>query len=542
MKENTLKVLLIEDDEDDFLLTSELLEEVEGTHYEIVWVSKFSNALAAILEGSHDVCLVDYRLGEGTGIELIKAAKARGCHLPMILLTGQGGKEIDIEATEAGAADYLIKGKVEAQLLERSIRYALANSKILKDLRESENRFRSVIESASDAIVLTDGRGTILSWNDSARRIFEYARAEAVGQPISFLFPLKHCGGESGIAPLLAAGLLRSENHVVEMRGVRKNNIEFPLEISLSSWGTAEETFYCGIIRDITERKSLEDQLHRAQKLESIGQLAAGIAHEINTPTQYVGDNIRFLKDSFHDFITVLEKNERLLETYQSDPAISASLIQVKEAMEQADVEFLVEEVPKAVEQALHGVERISKIVQSMKDFAHPGSLDKKATDLNRAIESTITIASNEWKYVANMVTDYDNNLPAVPCLIGEFNQVILNMIINSVHAIADVVGDGSRGKGTITVSTRHYGDWAEIRVSDTGAGIPQEIRRKIFDPFFTTKEVGKGSGQGLAISHAVIVEKHKGTINVESEPGKGTTFIIGLPINETAAQPKPAA
>lgn len=293
--------------------------------------------------------------------------------------------------------------------------------------------------------------------------------------------------------------------------------------------------YFIAQIQDVSEQKSMEDQLQRAQKLESIGQLAAGIAHEINTPTQYVGDNTRFLSDSFEGYASVLQMNAKLLEACKSECVTAELLSEMEKAIEDADIEYLTEEIPLAIDQALHGVDRISKIVQSMKEFAHPGSVDKKAADLNKAIESTITVASNEWRYVADLKTEFDPDLPALPCLVGEFNQVILNMIINASHAIADVVGDGSNGKGVITVTTTKVNDWAEIRIGDTGTGMPEGVRKKIFDPFFTTKEVGKGSGQGLAISHNVIVEKHKGTIEVESEIGKGTTFVIKLPISEGA-------
>lgn len=297
------------------------------------------------------------------------------------------------------------------------------------------------------------------------------------------------------------------------------------------------EQYIVGVINDITERKTLEDKLQRGQKLESIGQLAAGIAHEINTPTQYVGDNVRFLKDSFQDYIAVLEKGAMLLELCRMQELLPEYVAEMTETIEMADLEYLAVEVPKAFKQALDGVERISKIVQSMKDFAHPGTADMKATDLNKAIESTVTVASNEWKYVAEVVTNYDGNLPLVPCLVGEFNQVVLNMIVNAAHAISDANEDGSTEKGTISISTSLVEDRAEIRISDTGCGMTENIRKKIFDPFFTTKEVGRGTGQGLAISHTVIVEKHKGTIDVASEPGVGTTFVISLPIDNVAKQ-----
>jgi PAS domain S-box-containing protein len=287
--------------------------------------------------------------------------------------------------------------------------------------------------------------------------------------------------------------------------------------------------------RDITERKFLENQLRQAQKLESVGQLAAGIAHEINTPTQYVSDNTRFLIDAFQDLLKVHEKYAELALSSRAGTITPALLAAVEQTIKDADLDFLTQEIPKALDQSLEGTQRISKIVQSMKDFAHPGVAVKQACDLNRAIDSTMTVACGEWKYVANLITDFDPMLPLVPCLQGELNQVILNMIINASHAIADVVGDGSKGKGTITISTALAPPWVEIRIRDTGTGIPEKYRSRIFDPFFTTKQVGKGTGQGLAISHHVIVEKHGGTISLESTEDAGTTFIIRLPLQEAS-------
>jgi signal transduction histidine kinase len=176
-------------------------------------------------------------------------------------------------------------------------------------------------------------------------------------------------------------------------------------------------------------------------------------------------------------------------------------------------------------------VTRVSRIVQAMKEFSHPSTAEKTPVDLPRAIENTLTVARNEWKYVAEVVTDFDPALPAVRCLPGEVNQMLLNLIVNAAHAIGDVVGTGGERKGTLTVTTRRVGNWAEIRVSDTGTGIPAKIRERVFDPFFTTKPVGKGTGQGLAIAHAVVVDKHGGQITLETEEGRGTTFIVRLPL-----------
>jgi signal transduction histidine kinase len=184
-----------------------------------------------------------------------------------------------------------------------------------------------------------------------------------------------------------------------------------------------------------------------------------------------------------------------------------------------------------AIQQSLEGLERVATIVGAMKEFSHPGGEDKVAINLNKAIESTITVARNEWKYVAEVVTDFDPDLPVIPCLAGEINQVILNLVVNAAHAIGEVVKEGDGPKGIITISTRHVHPWAEIRVQDTGPGIPEDIRERIFNPFFTTKDIGAGTGQGLAITHAVVVEKHSGTITLETEVGRGTTFIVRLPI-----------
>ncbi|HEX72599.1 MAG TPA: PAS domain-containing protein, partial [Candidatus Hydrogenedentes bacterium] len=284
---------------------------------------------------------------------------------------------------------------------------------------------------------------------------------------------------------------------------------------------------------DITERRNLEVQLIQAQKLESIGQLAAGIAHEINTPTQYVGDNLEFLRDAFANYRQLMGKYLELLAAAKQGAVSPHLAAEIESLAEELDLAYLTEQIPRAIEQSLEGVSRVAKIVQAMKEFSHPEIGEKTPTDINRAIESTITVARNEWKYVAEMITDFDAGLPLVPCLAGEFNQVILNIIINAAHAIADAARD-SQMKGAITISTRLDGDWVEIRIQDTGTGIPEHARNRVFDPFFTTKEVGKGTGQGLAIARNVIVEKHGGTLTFETEPGRGTTFIIHLPIQET--------
>ncbi len=284
-------------------------------------------------------------------------------------------------------------------------------------------------------------------------------------------------------------------------------------------------------LRHARQLQRIEQRLAQAQKLESIGELAAGIAHEINTPIQYVGDNTRFVQEACADLSRVLRSCQTLLESVDSNHDVHGNIQRLREAMQSADVDYLIQEVPAAISQTLEGVDRVANIVRAMKEFAHPGASELTLTDLSKSIDNTVMVARNEWKYVAEVVTSFDADLPPVPCLPGELNQVLLNLIVNAAHAIADSLGDSSSSKGTITIQTKRLADHAQIRVIDTGSGIRKENLDRIFDPFFTTKAAGKGTGQGLAIAHNVIVEKHGGTIQVESELGVGTTFVIHLPL-----------
>ncbi len=284
------------------------------------------------------------------------------------------------------------------------------------------------------------------------------------------------------------------------------------------------------LAQEMKTRLEIETELRQAQKLEAVGRLASGVAHEINTPIQFVSDSIYFLRDATVDLLTVIEKLQKVQQSVMVGTPSRIAVDEAIAAAAEADLPYLVESIPKAFDRSIDGLGRVASIVRSMKEFAHPDSKEMASVDLNRAIESTLTIARNEYKYVAEVEKDF-GDLPPVLCYAGEINQAILNIIINAAHAIGDVV-QGSCQKGQIYVRTRQEGENVTITISDTGAGIPEQIREKIFDPFFTTKEVGKGTGQGLSIARAVIIDKHKGHISLESEVGKGTTFFIQLPIH----------
>jgi signal transduction histidine kinase/HAMP domain-containing protein len=284
-----------------------------------------------------------------------------------------------------------------------------------------------------------------------------------------------------------------------------------------------------GLMLDITEMRRAGREQAAAQKLASVGRLAAGVAHEINTPVQFVSDNVQFLRTSMTDLSTVVRAHRELQETVNAGGDVSAAARRAADIEKQVDLEYILENVPPAVDSSIDGLGRISTIVRSMKEFAHPDQAQKTFADINNAIRSTLVIAHNEYKYVADIDTQY-GDLPPVQCHLGEINQVVLNLLVNASHAIADAIKDGP-GRGKLTVGTRLDGDMVEISIADTGAGIPEAIRDRIFDPFFTTKEVGKGTGQGLALAHNVIVVKHGGTLRFETECEKGTTFFIRLPV-----------
>jgi signal transduction histidine kinase len=284
-----------------------------------------------------------------------------------------------------------------------------------------------------------------------------------------------------------------------------------------------------GIGRDITGRDEREMELRHAQKLESVGRLASGIAHEINTPIQFVGDNTRFVQDSFGGLQTLLSKYQELRDAAGSGTVSPDLLAAVRRVEEESDCAYLLEEIPKALAQTLDGATRVATLVRAMKDFAHPESKEKAAADLNKALLSTLTVARNELKCVADVETDL-GDLPLVVCNISDLNQVFLNLLVNAAHAISEVV-KGSGEKGKIRVRTVAEDNTVLVTIADTGCGIPEGIRTRVFDPFFTTKEVGRGTGQGLAIARSVVVERHKGTLTFESEVGKGTTFYICLPL-----------
>lgn len=402
---------------------------------------------------------------------------------------------------------------LEAMIEDRTRSLFLAQ----EELRRSNDFLRKVLRTMESALFVTDAECRIIVVGGSASRLLGRDDTDLLDTPLYELVAgLDTCPVFDQTA--------ESEREVVFER---PDGTTVPALVTTSPMLDEDGQLVAmvNVATDLTERQRLEHERRHAQKLESIGQLAAGVAHEINTPVQFIGDSTRFLGDVLEDLLALIDAQRRLCELARRGDPVDAALAEVAELEEVADLEFVRDEAPRAVERTVHGVRRVSEIVAALKQFAHPGTGAAAACQLDEIARTTLVVASNEYRYVADVVTDLQA-VPAVLADAGDLSQAVLNLVVNAAHAIADR-GDDQRGR--IDVRTRVEGHDVVLEVADTGTGIPAEILERIFDPFFTTKEVGRGTGQGLAIVRS-LVDRHRGTVEVDTEPGVGTTFRIRLP------------
>ncbi len=450
------------------------------------------------------------RLAAGeTGVEIVAADRAdevgRLLHAAMVFK--RNAEALERVAAAQAEADARARGELQEQF---------------DRLAMSEQRLRDIASAASDWFWETDAEDRLVMVSDRFFAVTGLSPEQVIGST-RLSFALRAQSQED------AAKWVAYAKDVAARRPFR--NLDYSIKtadgrvVHVRSNGVpvfVRDAFvgYRGASSDVTALVDAQREALQSSRLASVGQLAAGIAHEINTPIQYVGDNLRFFEGAFHDLARGVAAVQAAAE--------GEAAARVAAALAAADVPYLLEELPTAARQSLDGVEHVARIVRSMKEFSHPGSTAKVMTDINRALESTLTVTTNEWKHTARVEKDLDPDLPQILCLPADLNQVLLNLVVNASQAL-----EGREGQGLIRLSTRRDGDAVEIRVADNGPGVPESLRERVFDPFFTTKSVGKGTGQGLAIAMDVVVKKHGGRLTLEDTPGGGATFVVRLPIRE---------
>ncbi|WP_419797706.1 MAG: ATP-binding protein [Terasakiella sp.] len=412
--------------------------------------------------------------------------------------------------------------EMSTALLNYEQELKLERDKADQKRRLAESILGDAVESLSQGILIADGNDNVVHMNQAYIDIYEISDDK-----------LPAGATTQDVCDLVTATKDKSYEHQSEDDGdalpiMRLSNDRYVMQSykALSAGGHVWlETDITSIIKAEKKTRQLEHELLQAQKMESIGTLAGGIAHEINTPIQYIGDNLRFIGDSATDMLDFFNKYDALKrDLFEKDIQLE-TIKQCEDAFEEADIDFLLEELPSAIDQSQQGVKHVSNIVLAMKEFAHPTSKDKNTADLNRIIERCVTVCKSEWGPVAELDLKLDENLPSVMGYESDLNQVILNLVVNAAHALEGKTD----GTGRIEITTETASDNVVVKVSDNGCGIPKEGLKRIFEPFYTTKEVGKGTGQGLAITHDIIARKHEGEIKVESEVGVGTVFKIIL-------------
>lgn len=491
MDNRPVKILVVDDDEDDYVITRDLLQEIYADKFKLEWVATFEDARNAIAYHQHDVYLVDYRLGSRDGLELIREVVTNGCSAPLILLTGQGNQEVDVEAMKAGAADFLDKSQLSAPLLERSIRYAIERKQAEQKIREQA----ALLDVATDAILVRNLDNQILFWNKGAERLYGWQAEEVLARNANDLL----YKDLSQLAKPLQTVALAGEWYG-ELQKVTKHGQEV---IVLSRWTLVRDQqgkprSILAVDTDITEKKQLEAQFLRAQRMESIGTLASGIAHDLNNVLAPILLSTQLLQMKVSD-----ERSQQLLKTLESNAKRGAAL--VKQVLSFARGV----EGKRVILQVRHLISDIKHIVKEI---------------FPKAIEFYTDISPELWSVSADAT---------------QLHQVLMNLVVNA----RDAMPNG----GTLSITARNLfidesyvrmyldaavGPYIVITVADTGTGIAPEIMDRIFEPFFTTKEFGKGTGLGLSTVIG-IVKSHSGFVNVYSEIRRGTQFKVYLPAAE---------
>ena len=412
----------------------------------------------------------------------------------------------------------LDRATAKIDILEQMIEDKTRNLYLAQDELRANNDFMAgVLGSMESAVVVTDADGVVIDVQGATESLTGRARDDLVGGHLGDLVAFD--GALTGPADLVGASV---QAELTTHTGTT------PVLLATSRIRDEGAGEFVLLATDVSEQRRLEIELRHAQKLESVGQLAAGVAHEINTPIQFVGDSLNFIGEAVVDSLELITAYRSLRDAATAGAVPTETVAALKDLEEELDIEFIEEEAPRAIERSREGIRRVAEIVSAMKQFSHPGGSDLGPTDLNTIVENTLVVAKNEYKYVAELQTDL-GAVPEVMANPGDIGQVILNLIVNAAHAIADRIA-GTDQLGRIGVSTVVHADGVALTITDTGGGVPAEIQDRIFDPFFTTKDPGRGTGQGLAIARSIVVDRHGGRLDLSVEPGAGSTFTVWLP------------
>lgn len=488
MEEKLIRVLLIDDDEDDYFITKDLISDIKTYNFDLEWESDYDRALQRIKDECHDVYLVDYRLGKQSGINLLSQAMRGGCRGPFILLTGQEEFSVDLDALKAGATDYLSKAKLDTYVLQKSILYALERNKVTEALYQNEQRYRNIFEYSSDAIIITDTDLLISDSNDSADKLLGL---NDVRRPLESFF--SNVSDYEFLESELRAG--RSVSRECELL-TKAGNSTITVWLNAGPFtDSVHNTYgYQVILHDLTARKRAERELLMAEKLSMTGRIARSIAHEVRNPLTNVMLSLEQLKMELPEdnetaglYIDIINKNCR----------------------------------------------RINQLITELLNSAKPTELNLEPNDVHQMLRETLQLAEDRIKLLnIKLETSFDEKVPPFPFDKEKLKMAFINIVINAIEAMKE-------GDKRLRIETRRKGQTCVVSISDNGVGIPRENIGKLFDAFFTGKQ--SGTGLGLTTTHNIIMT-HKGNIDIESEVGKGTTFHITFqldpvlqPVNEVA-------
>jgi len=543
-----LNILVVEDDAIDCAGMQRLLAGSSLPLHDVVFVGDLNKAMAALADGAFDILLLDLNLPDSDGLDTLIALEADYPDVAKVVVTGADDEELGFRAVAAGAQDYLVKGRFNVDAITRVIHYSVERKKLEEALRHSRGKLNAMLESIRDPMVMIDKDLNVVWSNEATREIFG---DDGIGGRCH-----QTCDGRGAAYRALSCIAMQTLG----------DGQPHSCDVALADEGGLLRFFHCTtsvalrdkegnptavmeIAGDITDRriaekysefkrleaadhklKELQSHLIQSEKLASIGQLAAGVAHEMNTPIGFVACNFETLGKHVKKILALIDlytELERAVEAADAagGPALVAPIRQFRETMR---IDAILKNLDVLFEDSREGLERVTEIIQNLRDFSRVDqSSDFARYNINEGLAATLVVARNAIKYNADVVTEF-GEIPEIFCHPGQINQVFLNLVVNAAQAIES---QERQERGRITIRTYPVDSYVVCEIEDDGPGIAPEDRRKVFDPFFTTKPAGKGTGMGLSISYDIIVNKHKGRISVESEIDRGTLFTVRLPL-----------